>query len=154
MDDYGIRSILSPYLNLCYDMRDRSIDYSGVRRNLEIWEKYLVPMYGKDFYPLAGLTDRDSVAAGPSDVDTIWCGWQYDDPENGTGVIQMFRRDRSRQTEGLYPLFGLDRGAVYEFTDVDTGQTWEYSGQTLRDEGLPIRIENAPQAVILAYKKK
>ncbi|MBQ2684477.1 MAG: NPCBM/NEW2 domain-containing protein [Thermoguttaceae bacterium] len=154
MDDYGIRSILSPYLNLCYDMRDRSIDYSGVRRNLDIWEKYLVPMYGKDFYPLAGLTDRDSVAAGPSDVDTIWCGWQYDDPENGTGVIQMFRRDRSRQTEGLYPLFGLDRGAVYEFTDVDTGQTWEYSGQTLRDEGLPIRIENAPQAVILAYKKK
>ena len=154
MDDYGIRSILSPYLNLCYDMRDRSIDYSGVRKNLAIWERYLVPMYGKDFYPLAGLTDRDSVMPGPADVDTIWCGWQYDDPENGTGVIQMFRRDRSRQTEGVYPLFGLDGNSTYEFTDVDTGQTREFSGQKLRDEGLPIRIEKAHQAVILTYKKK
>ena len=66
----------------------------------------------------------------------------------------MFRRDRSRQTEGVYPLFGLDRDGVYEFTDVDTGETREFSGQTLRDEGLPIRIENAPQALILSYKKK
>ncbi|MBR5626287.1 MAG: alpha-galactosidase, partial [Thermoguttaceae bacterium] len=153
LDDYGFRSIMSPYLNLAYDIREKESDYDNVRKNLNIWKTIFVPLYGKDYYPLSGLSDRDDATVSAFDINSIWAGWQFNDPENGNGAIQMFRRIKSQYSEGTFKLYGLDAGARYEFTDVDTGATQIVSGQELLETGLKIRIDKPETAIILSYRK-
>ena len=152
-DDYGVRSIMVPYFNFCYDLRRTDSDYANLRKNIKIWEDVLVPVFGADYYPLTSLPDRESQSNQLTDLQSGWCGWQFNDPKTGTGAIQMFRRIKSLYTEGTFPLGGLESGASYTFTDVDTGESKTYTGEQLKTKGLPIKIDDAPKAVILSYKK-
>ena len=153
-DDYGFRSTMVPYFNFCYDVRDKSNDYDNLRKNLKIWRESLCPLYGADYYPLTVTPDRQDQSLPLENLQTGWCGWQYNDPSKGTGAIEMFRRIDSRYSEGTFPLSGLDPDAQYVFTDVDTGETETESGRELMTRGLSIEIDSAPAAVILTYKKK
>ncbi|MDO4586123.1 MAG: alpha-galactosidase [Planctomycetia bacterium] len=142
-DDYKIRSILPPYFNLCYDIRDDSAKFEILRNNLTIWREVLVPLFDADFYPLTQISERNDV----------WVGWQYNDEEAGNGAIQMFRRADSVYTQGLFKLRGLDLNAHYEFQNVDSKQTFRCSGKELTEKGLLLEIDQAPQAVIYSYRK-
>ena len=153
-DDYGLRSTMVPYFNLCYDLRDKTNDYDNLRKNLKIWSEILCPLYGADYYPITTTPDRESQTQPLEYLQSIWCGWQLNDPAQGRGAIQLFRRIDSLYSEGTFPLRGLDPNAAYEFTDVDTGVTTEYAGRDLMEKGLPVRIDTAPKAVILSYKLK
>lgn len=153
-DDYGFRSVMVPYFNFCYDLREKESDYEHIRRNLKIWNDVLVPVYGADYYPLTTTPDREDQSLPLENLQSGWCGWQFNDQAKGIGAIQMFRRIDSRYSEGTFPLRGLDPEATYEFTDVDSGKKERAAGRELMEKGLEIEIEKAPGAVILSYQKK
>jgi alpha-galactosidase len=50
------------------------------------------PDYYGDFYPLTPWT-RDN---------SVWIAWQFDRPEQGEGIVQVFRRDQSFYENGAF----------------------------------------------------
>ncbi len=81
-------------------------------------------------------------------------GWQFDVPETGEGMLQMFRRAESPYCGAQFKLQGLDAEARYALTDMDVhdGPT-THTGRELLEQGLAVSITNRPAAVVLTYKK-
>lgn len=154
LDVYGARSAMVPYLNLLYDLRDKSLDYDAIRAYVQTWRDVFAPLFTADFYPLTPLLQRDDPSGSFDYQQNIWVGWQYNDPKSGTGAIQMFRRIFSPYKVGTFTLFGLESDAVYTVSDYDSSKTEDYTGEELMSKGLDIKINEAPGAVILTYKKK
>ena len=69
-------------------------------------------------------------------------------------MVQAFRRAESIYTDAMLPLKGLDPAASYELTDVSTGASTTRTGAELMDAGIPARMTERPQALVVSYKKK
>ena len=81
-DAYTFRSQMCPHLTACYDMRDTQRDFGPVRRLLAQWRE-IAPCYFGDYFPLTPYNPgRD-----------VWMAWQFDLPEKGQGMVQVFRRE-------------------------------------------------------------
>lgn len=125
------------------DVRLKELDYAAIRRLLEQWRR-IAPCYYGDFYPLTPWT-RDPAA---------WMAWQFDRPEAGAGVIQVFRRHESFYEAVRLRLRGLDADAEYIVTDLETGHDHRYPGRTLLTDGLRITLDEKPAAAaVLTYRK-
>lgn len=138
VDRYSFRSWSTPYLHITGDVTAQDFDWDSLRGEIALWKKHLVPYFDKDFYPLTpfGIA-RDT-----------WAGWQFHDPERGSGAIQLFRRELAP-----YPLlavrpFGLEKDRAYVFTDVDTGRTFTARGGA----SFEFRIDTPSTAVLLTYR--
>jgi alpha-galactosidase len=112
-------------------------------RQLFAQYRAISPNYYGDYYPLT------QYSLDKSD----WIGWQFDRPEAGRGMVQMFRRAASHFLTGAFPLHGLEAGANYQFTDLETGKTWTAPGQELMASGLVLTVAGKPGAAILTYEK-
>ncbi len=151
-DTYATRSSYAP----CYvgswwwtDRPDRpEPDEQKLAWMAKMCEEYhsLRHFFSCDFYPLED--------GGWSYAHGGWAAYRYDRPEQGDGIVMAFRRAGSSCTTSTYVLEGLDAGKVYTVTDIDTKQTWEFSGKVLATEGLPVTISNRYESKILLYKKK
>lgn len=140
---YAFWSNAAPSLNCGIDMRVRDIDYPLFRALVEQWRS-ISPCYYGDFYPLSKYSlEKDA-----------WIGWQFDMPEKGEGMIQMFRRAESIYIAASFPLHGLDPAAEYALTNVSTGASEIFPGQTLLNDGLRLTIEDKPGVAIFRYQKK
>lgn len=94
-----------------------------------------------DYYPLT-----------PYSVGTYqWIAWQFSRPEEGTGIIQAFRRDSCEEATKTFHLKGLIPDAQYEITNFDTESPAIYKGNELMEEGLKITIGDKPGAAIIKY---
>lgn len=97
-----------------------------------------------DYYPLT-----------PYSVDTAhWIAWQFNRPEKGTGVIQVFRRDNCKDSIKIFRLKGLDAEARYEVINFDKQNSIVFAGKELIEKGLKVEINNKPGAAIITYKRK
>jgi alpha-galactosidase len=103
----------------------------------------LAPNYYGDYYPLTPYTLENS----------DWMAWQFDRPELGKGMVQVFRRQDSPFVAAVFPLRGLDLAASYTIRNVDTEGSQTLSGAELLQNGLPVKIETKPGAVIYTYEK-
>jgi len=101
-------------------------------------------LYYGDYYPLTPWSAEQSQ----------WLGWQFDCPENGAGMIQVFRRQESIYESGRVQLHGLVPEAVYALTDLDTGTTTEASGRDLAEKGLLIALGTRPAAALVTYQRR
>jgi len=96
-----------------------------------------------DYYPLT-----------PYSVDVNhWIAWQFDRPEEGTGVIQAFRRDSCEEAVKVFPLKGLDEKTQYEFINFDTQKPAILTGKEVTEKGLNIEISDKPGSAIISYKR-
>ena len=125
------------------DVRLKDLDYAAIRRLLSQWRQVAPDYYG-DFYPLTPWT-RD---------DTAWVAWQFDRPEAGRGMVQVFRRHNSFYESARFSLRGLDAGATYAVTNLDTGKQQTRSGRELLNDGLPVTLAQKPGIVILTYRRQ
>jgi alpha-galactosidase len=124
-------------------MRVREIDYAALRRLIGQWRE-INPNYYGDFYPLTTWS-RD---------DQVWIAWQFDRPEEGEGVVQAFRRDKSSYESARLKLRGLEPTARYAVANLDTPATrQELTGSHLRDTGLLVEIPSRPAAAVIIYRK-
>ena len=96
-----------------------------------------------DYYPLTAYS-RDPGA---------WAGWQFDRPDLGEGMVQMFRRRDSSRGSMRIRLRGLQPDAVYVLTDRDSAGKTETSGRKLVGDGLTISIAEHPDSALVTYKR-
>ncbi len=94
-----------------------------------------------DYYPLT-----------PYSVDTDqWIAWQFNRPEEGTGIIQAFRRDSCEEVVKIFPLRGLNPDAQYRIINFDTEGSVILTGKELTEKGIKIEINETPGAAIVTY---
>jgi alpha-galactosidase len=125
------------------DIRLKDLDYDTIRRLISQWRQ-IAPNYYGDFYPLTPWT-RD---------DTVWMAWQFDRPEAGEGLVQVFRRHNSFYESAHLKLFGLDAQASYAVTNLDTGASERHSGRELLDDGLAVTMSAKPSVAVLTYRRQ
>ncbi len=99
--------------------------------------------FSEDFYPLIPSSKEN----------TAWSSSQYHKPDDDTGIILSFRRARCPYDRANVTLGGIDESASYEFTNVDTGESFTLDGATLARDGLTLVIPEQRQSQILCYKK-
>ncbi len=141
IDPYMFRSVMCPHFTACFDMRKKEADWDLARKLVGEWRR-LAPLMLGDYYPLTPY----------SLAHDAWIGWQFDRPEEGDGMIQVFRRGDSIYRQADLNLRGLDADKEYVITDVDTNKVTRAKGRELMEEGLTVEIARKPGASLLAYK--
>jgi alpha-galactosidase len=142
LSPYLLRSTMVTHFTACFDVRRKDIDYDMLRRVLGQWKRYAECYFG-DYYPLT-----------PYSLDpSLWIAWQFDLPEKGEGMVQVFRRDKSVYESARFKLKGLDPDARYAVTDLDSGERKTVSGRELIEKGLPVAVTDQPGDTVLIYAK-
>jgi alpha-galactosidase len=133
---------MCPLLNACYDVRKQDSDYAALRRLHEQW-KAIAEYYLGDYYPLTSYSLENDV----------WMAWQFDRPDLGEGVVQVFRRAGSPYETASFKLHGLAPDARYTVRNSDAEGATDMTGRDLMEKGLPVALPNRPQAVVFTYAK-
>lgn len=98
------------------------------------------PYFEGDYYPLFDHTADE----------TGWYGYQVHRPEEGRGMVVVFRRAKCASATTALGLNAIDSKATYRLTDKDSGQTRSISGSDLKMLG--VEIKEAPGSRILFYE--
>jgi len=140
---YVARSYYCPFFTLGCDVRKSDVDWAMVRKAVEDWRAVAPCMLG-DYYPLTAYSlDR-----------SVWMAWQFDLPEQGRGIVQVFRRPESPYESARFPLRGLDPKATYEVTDLDAPSGPQHLvGRLLLEQGLPVTLAKRPGSAVFAYRR-
>jgi alpha-galactosidase len=139
---YCVRSHICPSFCVCVDVRKPGIDWNLYRRLIGQWRQVVDCMLG-DYYPLTPYSLKED----------CWMAWQFDLPEQGKGMIQVFRRTQSAEAKKSLVLKGLDPDASYEVTNLDGGTPIRTSGKDLMTDGVSVELTEKPGSALLVYKK-
>ena len=91
-----------------------------------------------DYYPLT-----------PYSTDSgVWMAWQFDRPEAGEGMVQVFRRKDSIYDAASLPLRGLDPTARYTVRNIDEETSVTVDGRALMEQGLRVTPDKRPCALV------
>ncbi|HEY3414067.1 MAG TPA: NPCBM/NEW2 domain-containing protein [Armatimonadota bacterium] len=142
-EPYGFRSCMCPYINACYDMRNRDADWASVRKMVGAW-KDITPYYTGDYYPLTPYSVENDV----------WMAWQFDRPDLGEGLVQAFRRPNSVYESARLRIKGLDAERRYRVTNLDTRSAENVTGKELMETGLLLRLPKQPDSAMIVYKRQ
>lgn len=142
MDTYRFRSSLSSGIGMTAPWWDLTEEEATWYRKMLSDAKHVRPYTATDFYPLTGYT--------LSELD--WMAFQYNDPENGKGMIMAFRRENSASDTNAFALRALDENVIYRLEDIDDGVIGEFKGEDLR-AALKMTIPEKRMAKILFYEK-
>ena len=143
LSPYLLRSTMVTHFTACFDARRKDLDYDMIRRVLSQWRLYAECYYG-DYYPLTAYS------LDPS----LWIAWQFDLPEQGKGMVQAFRRDKSAYETARFRLTGLEPSAHYVITNLDSGKTQTLAGRELMEKGLSVAIQEQPGDIVITYQKQ
>ncbi|MBO7175937.1 MAG: hypothetical protein J6W14_01055, partial [Clostridia bacterium] len=145
-DTYRMRSSYATSLSTTYSYS--ADEHFGETEDQVVWlkdrcEEYLRvrPYFDGDIYHLTE----------PVRSETDWCGIQWDRPEVGDGMIQIFKRERCPYPEVILSLKKIDPSRRYRITDID-GDSQEISGKELNEQGFRLRIEENRVAKIYFYE--
>jgi alpha-galactosidase len=140
-DDYLSRSRIAQVVGLGIDDQGGQ-DTSQAPRLLDEWRRTSRCYWG-DYWPLTPY----SLAAD------AWLAWQFDLADEGSGVVQAYRRAECPGDSLTVKLRGLDPGATYRVMDLDTREPHEISGSDLMARGLTVSIPTQPGAAIVTYDR-
>ncbi len=139
---YDFRCNMVPLLNCIWDVRIKDADYGLMRRLCEQFRQ-VADCYLGDYYPLTPYSLEN----------TAWMGWQFDRPDLGRGLVQVFRRGDSIYRAADLRLQGLAPDARYQVRNLDSPETEIVPGRRLMDLGLPVVLNDRPGAAVIAYAK-
>jgi len=142
LDSYDFRSHMACSVTACWDMRRKDLNYDELRR-LTAQLREAAPNFLGDFYPLTTYSERPDV----------WMAWQYDRPEEGTGVVQVFRREKNQQSMQRLLLHGLDPMARFAVRNADADTETIITGAELVENGLPVELPSPRSAALIFYTK-
>ena len=134
-DEYSYRSFYMPSFGMIGG------DIPVLKKAYGEWREVAADMLG-DYYPLTPYSlERDK-----------WIAWQFDRPELGTGMVQVFRRDQSPNDSARLKLHGLDAMAKYMVENIDGG-TEIRTGNELLSDGIAVSMPAARSARIYRYHR-
>jgi alpha-galactosidase len=141
-DPYVFRSQMTPAMGIGLDGIKTPRQHALQLKLLAQWKQVAGFYYG-DYYPLT-----------PWSADTsAWMAWQFAEPDQSAGMVQVFRRAASPFETARLPLRALDPAARYIVTNPDSGAKTAFTGAELMARGLPVSVATKPGAVLLTYKK-
>jgi len=142
-NDYVVRSHWCPWLGIGQpDPRKPGQDWTTYHRQIGQLRK-VMDYFSGDYYPLT-----------PYSLDnSVWMAWQFDRPEIGEGVVQVFCRTESPYESARFRLRGLEAGARYVVTDLDSGTSQEITGGELGGSGLKVTATERPRAIVRLYRR-
>jgi len=158
-DPYMVRSDMTPFIIMSWDMKKKlaanaaiPTDWgpktplnTGMLRKLMGQWRAIAGYYLGDYYPFTSYNLEDDA----------WMAWQFDRPDLGEGMLQVFRRAHSPFESAVFKLQGLEASAKYGIMNLDTPDiTTEMTGKQLMESGLKVVIEQAPQALVFVYNKR
>lgn len=147
-DEYRIRSAYASSMTTNYSFSERE-EFCDTEEKTEFLRKYLNeylevrPYFSEDYYPLTEFSDNEG----------SWCAMQFNRPESGDGIIEVFRRKNSPYETAVFNLGGIDASADYIFRDFDSGE-FRLSGKDICENGLKIAVNEKRKAKIFRYKKE
>jgi alpha-galactosidase len=139
---YDFLSNMTPLLNCLWDVRIKDADYEALRQLCHQFRR-VADCYLGDYYPLTPYSLEN----------TCWMGWQFDRPDRGTGMVQVFRRSESIYKTADLQLHGLDPEAEYRVRILNSPETNVITGQQLMDVGVPVALNERPSATLIHYEK-
>jgi alpha-galactosidase len=142
VEPYAFWSNVTPSLGFGIDMRVPDLDYPALRQLVDQWRQVILNYFG-DFYPITSWT-RDN---------SLWMAWQFDRPEQGMGLVQVFRREDSPYESARFRLRNLDPEATYEISCFGLHPSRRLSGRELIEQGLPVTLSERPQAAVILYRR-
>ena len=142
-DEYWTRS--SMVAEMSYGPDAKGIDKFDFKRlkRLVDEQRLIAPNFLGDFYPLTPYTLAEDQ----------WMAWQFDRPDRGEGVVQVFRRENSPYESARFTLHELDPAARYSIKNLDEPEAREVEGRELMESGLPVAIPKTAAAITLLYKR-
>lgn len=142
-DVYWFRSCVFPASRIGCDTRDPALDYELIRRMIaecRLVQRYMLG----DYYPLT-----------PYSLDSeAWAAWQFNVPELGEGVVQVFRRSECPTETVALRLRGLDPSRRYILSDTDAPEPQVMEGRELMDPGIQVTLPERPQAAVITYRSQ
>jgi alpha-galactosidase len=142
LDPYTFRSQMTPALGFGLDHDQIEGQHPAAIHLLQQWRNVADYFYA-DFMPLTPYSLENNE----------WMAWQWNRPDEGTGVIEAFRRESSPFTTAQLKLRGLDPAAHYTVKNLDSSQPTEFSGKVLMEEGLAVTLRDQPASALLTYRK-
>ncbi len=147
-DTYRIRSSYSPAMAFAHGLTERE-NFGENEEEITLLKKHL-DEYVKirdylteDMYPLTQVSTRTD----------IWSATQYDRPENGDGMIQVFRRENSPYNTASFNLGNINTSKTYTFTDIDTNEEIVLNGNELITNGFEVKLKEKRSSKIYLYKR-
>ena len=139
-DTYSFRSAYAPALQVSQDFVKDTEHIDWLKKMTEEYVR-VQPYLSCDIYPLTENSYNDDV----------WSAIQYNRPEEGDGVILAYRREKAAYDRAVYPLYGLEDGRLYTFTDEDSGVKVTFTGKELAENGLPIVVAEKRSSRVIFY---
>ena len=125
LDYYSRISFISPFYPFGMELVDED-DMSVV----QTWQQAAPLMIEGDYYPLSGAEKSESE----------WFVNEFYSPEMGKGFLQAVRNRTCTQETFCARLFGLDPNANYRFCNYRTGESCQYQGKDLMEQGFTVNI--------------
>ncbi len=132
LDPYIFRSQMTPAVGFGLDHKQIEGQHPVAIHLLKQWRE-VVDYFYADFTPLT-----------PYSLDSnSWMAWQWNRHDEGSGVIEAFRRESSPFPTAQFKLRGLDPSAHYSVTNLDSSQSTEFTGKVLMEEGIPVTLQSS-----------
>jgi len=141
-DVYYQRTSLLLSFHGAEDVFRDSFDFHKLKAWMQEWRDTAHCMYG-DYYPLTPFSCNEY----------DWIGWQFNVPESGEGMVQMFMRPKTPHETGVYKLKGLDPDSKYEVKDFNNDSREIHTGRELMEKGLTLTIRRRPDSALLYYRQ-
>jgi alpha-galactosidase len=150
-DDYEFRSSMCSSLCLNWWVSEdapaekipATFPFAWARHTLGQYLSIRGCYYG-DYYPLTPYAQGTE----------LWMAYELIRPEAGRGLVVALRRPGSPFESARFPLRGLDRGASYRITNLDTQEQQTRSGQELAQAGLEVAIRARPGSTMLVLERE
>lgn len=144
LDTYDFRSALSAGSVACWTSLDHPAKEWAWARKMQKEAVLLRPLFQGDFYPLTNY----------SLCKDVWLAYQLQREDLGEGAVLAYRREQAPYPSAVLKLHALDPEGRYEVRNLDSGKLWRLSGAALMTDGVEIRLDHAPDCVILVYRKR
>jgi len=143
--EYVMRSSLAPAFTTGIDQHTATEEEWAVLKStnkdfVQIQDDLLY----SDFYPLTEYSLENDV----------WMAFQFDRPDQGSGVVLAFRRPHAKAKTMRLTLQGLDASKHYKIDNFDVSGTGLETGKSLMHKGLEISLSDAPAAAIVQYTRQ
>ena len=86
-------------------------------------------------------------------IETKPSAYEYYRPEQGRGIIMAFCPAKGETCEVVFKLKGLDADATYRVEVQDSGDSMEFSGKELMENGLLCRFPDAGFSMLIYFNK-
>ena len=143
-NEYELRSVMTAGLVIGFWDEKKGESAQDAANLLEQYHSIQKYFYGR-YYPLTPYSQDNSV----------WIGWQFDLPEEGEGMVQAFRREKSVYESSRFTLTGFYWNRMFSILSPTSIQAVRRRllAVSFTEKGLLVNIAERPGSSISIYKK-